>query len=422
VTARVWDVLGSWWLTAALLAAGAGLFAYASTGDDGFALWSRLLLDTPAGLAGLALLVANLVAASVRTIIERKVIAPASEGGIRAMDSWVALPASADADDPFAVVREWMRGLGFSPEAAPGGIVARRGKLSYIPGTVLRAGIVVMIVALVLSARLRQEGGVSLVAGESGAALGLSLRAVSIDPGLPAEFLQVGDSAIFRVPRASVTVEAGDRTMAIASGYPTRSNGLYLKLSHEGFRARMTLRAGGRTHTGAPLLDLLPPGRSDEFGLGGAAPYSVSLEPERTMSKGLLTGKLFDLARPRLKVVPKGGGEEAIVRAGEEAALGGGTLSLDAAEPYAHVLVVRDPALPALYCGVALTLLGLLLMATRLAWYERTMRACIEGGTVFVGYDEEFYRKWGVYKFRAWSEKLPKRGADGPQAGERMRP
>jgi hypothetical protein len=134
----------------------------------------------------------------------------------------------------------------------------------------------------------------------------------------------------------------------------------------------------------------------------------LTLEPEKTISKGLLTGRLYNLGAPSYRLALKKDGErrEIVVGSSESADIGGASLSLGSESLYIRVNTVSDPALFWVYAGVVVALLGAFLMLTRFFWYERTMCAAFADGEVLLGYSEEFYKRWGVLKFQRWRDEL----------------
>jgi hypothetical protein len=165
-------------------------------------------------------------------------------------------------------------------------------------------------------------------------------------------------------------------------------------------------------------LDVLPPGRLHAVELpSGAGTLSFVLEPEKTIKKGLLTGKAYNLKTPLYRVSLKGEGGDGDVVLGPSgiAELVGRSLTLGDHSLYVKVRSVYDPALLWLYAGAVLGLFGLALMPLRFFWYEKRLCALVGDRRIFVGYSEEFYRMWGILKFRKWTEDLPTGSDETPE-------
>jgi hypothetical protein len=397
---RLW---GSWWATAALVAAIVGVYVALAFGGDPYDRWAALMLRTAPGLAlylGLAL---SMALASVRVVLERlsERGKPATPEAIRAMDEHAFLPGVS-----LDIAEAFMKEKGFAPVPVVGGLSARKGGLSFVPGTVMRAGTVIFMAALALSAHLRAATSYSTGEGGPVALPSEHARLERIEADMPGEFLQVGEASAFKLGGVRVVVSAaGGRTAEVTPGYPTRLGGDFLRVTHLGYRTDV----GVDGKITVLDLDVLPPGKGYKARLSGGREASFVLEPVRTVRKGLLVGKAYDLKAPQFRVSLGDGADrrEEVIEPEESASLGGPGLSLGNSSLYVTVEAVRDPALPFLYAGLALALFGSTLMLTRLFWYERRICAALTEGGVLLGYSSEFYRRWGVLRFRRWMDKLP---------------
>ena len=383
---RALYLIGSWWLTAALALAGMLAYFFMALMAEGPAFlhhaWHNAI-----GMALYAGLVINIIAISVIAIARRLTHPVASMEEVMSMDSFVRIPSGQV--DP----AEWIRQRGFREVEIEGGLIARKHAASIIPGSVLRLGVVLLLIALPLSSALREEDSTTLTQGEKATLLGTEVRLDKIETSLPPDFLQVGENTIFELELVSAALATPAGTVMAANGHPSSAGGTYYKVIHLGYA--LELEAPGIS--GMAELDLLPPGRTHEFMGKG---ISVRLEPERTIRKGLLTGRQYDLTAPSFRIIA-GDDEGVVLEAGETSPDG----STRMGEPglYVEILAVRDPALALLRAAIGLSLLGLVLMTARPLWYERRIMAVESGGEVYIGYSEEFFKKWGVYRFRDWT-------------------
>jgi hypothetical protein len=396
---------GSWRGTALFALSLAAIYVYFSSGQDSYAKFAHVVFHTIAGMAIYALLVLNLALAGLRVVIGRLGRAGGGPSAIREMDVYGEFPLSGE--NAKEKVASWLRQQGCSVYSSGEDIYGTKGRLSFIPGTLMRAGIVVFMASLVLSVHLRRSEEALLREGESAALLNTEVRLEKLEPGLPGEFLQVGDSDAFRLEKVSagIATSAGE-TITATGGFPTWAGGLYWRITHLGYH--QPVKTGGG-ETGF-YLDVLPPGKGHSVRLSESGPSIVfKLEPEKTIKKGLLTGKLYRLDAPFYRIGLKG--EDTVMRLGpgESGGAGGLELSLGESSLYIRVLAVYDPALRWIWVGIVLALVGLALMPARFFWYEKRFHAHVSGGSVLVGYSQEFYRNWSVHKFQRRVE-----GPDSP--------
>jgi hypothetical protein len=45
-------------------------------------------------------------------------------------------------------------------------------------------------------------------------------------------------------------------------------------------------------------------------------------------------------------------------------------------------------------------------MLTRFFWYRKQLAAARSGDTLVIGWQEEFFKKWGIQRFYIWKEEL----------------
>lgn len=443
-TIKTIAVLSSWWTVAALSAAIAAPYVIFSFTGEPYDRWAAFLTETLPGLLLYILLAVSLSTASLRAIKKRLPGPGATPEDIALMDTYIVLDAGTGAQGkgvtPTAV-REWMKKRGFVLNNQDKRLAARKGRLSFIPGSVLRVGLVVLMASLLASSLMRREEEAIARNGEMGVLLGTEFTVEQIYPGLPGEFLQVGDKSEFKTEGTSAKLYASDRSRRVTAGFPTYIDGIYWRIRQMGFHQPLVIMnrkpapqsvpdnaspasgAGGTRNAGAqyPLdLDLLPPGKACKADLVSGISASLVLEPEETITKGLLTGKLYRLDNPLYRIGLKAGDEttELLLHSTEAAEVGNMDISLEGHSVYLKIKAVSDPALLWVYAGVLITLIGAALMLTRFFWYEKHLCAAFKNGQVLIGYSEEFYKKWGILKFQRWADELKERqGPEGSESG-----
>jgi hypothetical protein len=396
------------WATAALCLALSAVYIAMSFGEAPYEPFVEFIFSSAPGLILHIGLIISLTAWSVLATIKRirkEVVSPDS---INSMDECVHLP-SGSGIGTMDEASEWMRRMGFSPRASGEGIEAGGGRLGIIPGIVLRAGLALLMLSALMSHHMREtdhallaQGGRMSVAMPA-TLLGREVYPVRIDAGLSDEFLNLG-SAGFELEEVSAIFRTGQDEFRVTGGYPTRAAGLYWRVRHLGYA--QTVQHEGVLET--LMLDVLPPGTASAHSLApGGQVHEFRLAPEKAVKKGLITGDVFDLKAPRYELSPRGKkGAKVKVRAGESALMDGREAAFGLPGHYVRLQAVRDPALPLLRLGFYITSLGVLMMLLRLFWYERRIAAVMHEGRVLIGYSEEFYKKWGIYKFRKWTGPL----------------
>jgi hypothetical protein len=178
---------------------------------------------------------------------------------------------------------------------------------------------------------------------------------------------------------------------------PAKAGGAYYRLTHLGYALPIT----GQGLDGVHHLDVLPPGKTHKPGKGD---IRIRLEPVKTMKKGLLTGRVYDLASPSFGILKGKGGSESIFTLKPGRSSENGEFEIGEPGLYLRIKAVRDPAIPLMKLAIAVLLAGSALMLLRPLWYERRFMAVEKNGRLLIGYSEEFLKKWGVYKFRNWTE------------------
>lgn len=404
---RIIKTAGSWWTTAVLLLSLCALYIYFTFTDNPYSGWLNFLFHTPAGLFICIAFIANMGFANLRIIFDRLKHVPPSPEAIRFMDVSIVIPVSGAAD--LEKMAEWMKEHGFTGEIRDNSIKARKGKFSFLPGTLVRTGLIMLSTALLFSVHLRKTEETKLHEKEMHSFSGSKITLNSIKANLPGDFLQVGEGT-FKLDKVSAALIASGDTYTITSGFPVKIKGRYYRISDVGFSQELSLESSGQKTEKLLDLNILPPGKTDIIAFPSNNLFlTFTLHPEKTIKKGLLTGKQYFLLTPRYRIViqkEKEKPETVIVQQGEGIAAGGSAVSLGKNSLFVKITSVYDPALFWIYSGFLLTLTGLLLMLTRFFWYEKELSAIMDGDMLHIGYREEFFKKWGIQKFSLWLEAL----------------
>lgn len=373
----------------------AGLYAYFSLEGPAYGRWEGFVLHSPAGSALYLLFVINIASRVLRHAVGRL----RRSADMAVVDAAFMIPASGEGG--VDVVTRTIRDKGFVVARVPGGVCGIKGRYSFIPGLLLRLGIALFMTALLVSANIRKTQEVVLRSGSQGEALGKSVRLASLDAGLPDEFLDMGRQSTFALSNLTARLSVGEKEINISGGFPSEAGGIYFRVMHAGLHHEFSINNGASDFFGVGLnLDVLPPGKTASVEIGPGRTTAVRLEPERVITKGLLTGKAYSLRMPlyRLSFNDK---TETVVRSGETSTITGGTVSIGEPSVFVRIQAVRDPSLIWIYSGLVMAILGLSLMPLRFFWYEKKMTAMFKDGTLSIGYREEFFKKWGVQRFLA---------------------
>ena len=405
----LYRIVSSWWLTAFIGTVLSAVYAFFSLGEDAFEQWRSFIFHSIPGISLYLLLTANLLVISIRIIHSALSYPVPDPAAVKRMDAHVSVDAGAGTLDR---ISRWMVSKKFKPLSVKDGLYAVRGRLSFIPGLILRSGIVMIMVSAVFSIHLRKTGEARLREGGHADVLGMEISVEHIRSGLPDEFLQVGERNMFRINSLSAQILVSGSRKSVSNGFPVRVNGRYLRLIHTGFFQPFTFGAQGRRLQEDAYLDILPPGRTHIVSLpDGEFLLTFRLKPAKTIKKGLLSGKLYNLRKPVYTIVVQKGKSKNVseiisASPGETVEGKGYTLSLGKQGTFVTLEAVEDPALFWLYAGTIVTIVGILLMPLRFFWYRREMVATREDDAIHIGYREEFYRKWGIQKFYRWSEDI----------------
>ena len=404
---RVIGLLGSWWLTAFLLLSLAAVYLVFSFGRNPYPAWVAFIFHTPFGIAIYLGMIINLAAASIRIVLARLrpqlLLTPDS---IRAMDIYGAFPLN-DAGTLRAAAD-----LLKMPVSVDGlqetGMRQATGTWSFLPGTVFRAGLVLALIGLLVSVHTRKTDDTVLREGENREVQGSSVALTAVRADLPADHLQVGDDGTFLLEGVSAQLAVNGAAAVITPGFPTRINGRWYRIRHLGYAQALTVTVRGQRSSLVADLDLLPPGRSSIVPLpSGRVFLAFSLDPDRTITKGLLKGRQYNLSQPSYRVVaqegkPREGVTGLRMKPGEQAVVGPAAVALGEQSLSLRIQIVSDPGLLSLYTGLIILLAGITAMASRFFWYEREIAAVAAEGMLLIGSRDEFFKKWGVQRFERW--------------------
>ena len=401
--------ISSWWLTSALALCFVAAYLAFSFGRNPYPAWTAYVLHAPAGIVLVLVLIVNLIAASVRIIARRLRPGPVSIDDIRSMDIHEVIPLPDEASRAKAAA--WLREKVSPRDIGDGGIRRVTGRFSFLPGTLFRLGFIITLGAVMISVQARTTSDAVLHEGDRRDLAGETLTVSAIRANLPRDFLQVGEESLFLLGGVNAALEVSGKASVITPGFPSRVRGRYYRIVHLGYAQPLTVTGTGTRWEGTADLDVLPPGKTAMVPLpAGGTSLTFVLEPERTITKGLVKGREYDLVTPQYRLVARNGvTRDAVIRPGSRAALGPLEVALGTPSPFVRVQVVVDPALPWIYAGAVLTLAGMLFMISRFFWYERELSAVMQGRTLYIGYRAEFYKRWGMETFLRWRDEL-----DGP--------
>ena len=405
---RILFLLGSWWLTAALLLALWAAYLALSFSGNPYPAWVAFLFRSPGGITIYLVLIVNLITASFRIALARFRRTPLSPAYLRAMDSHVELPLP----DAGALARaaELFRSQIGPAELTAGGMRHLTGTWSFLPGTIFRAGLVLVMLGLMVTAHARRTADTAMREGERTDLLGLPVTVAGIIADLPEDHLQVGEDGTFLLKGVSARIDVGGTIAKVTPGLPARLKGRWYRIRHLGYSQALSVTQHGSRSVLTADLDLLPPGRSTAVPLpSGTAMLTFSLDPDRTITKGLLTGRQYNLASPAYRVQTQAGAPREDRRGkrmqpGDRVVLGPVQVSLGEQGLSIRLQVVADPGLPLLYAGSMILLAGLCTMLSRFFWYEREFALMVHEGALLVGARDEFYSKWGVERLQRWSD------------------
>lgn len=406
---RILRPAASWWLTTVLSLSLCCSYLFFSFREGAYDKWTAFLFHSLPGVALYTCLMLNIAAASIRITCKRLGRPHISEASIKKMDICLEVPVTGPGN--FVPLVEFAKDTGFRTEIKSGTMNAVKGRFSFLPGTFVRLGLIILMVSVMISVYARKTDELILHSGETAASASRNISLISVNSNMPEEFLQIGEDVVFRLSNVSAIVESEGKKYRVTSSLPSRISRHYYRITHIGFSQELAVKTNDIDFMRNQDLDILPPGKNDTVTLpSGNMALIFSLQPGKTVKKGVMTGRFFNLANPGYNVVLKKGTEkitEFTLKPGESVNSGEAAVSLGKNSIFVKMISVYDPAVLWMYAGVLITITGLILMPGRFFWYEKKMRAVISKNTLMIGYSEEFYKKWGIQKFLIWKEKIP---------------
>lgn len=386
-------------------------YIYFTFGKEPFEKWMNFVFHTPAGIIIYWAIIINLLLADIRVVYKRLQAGWITPENIQEMDAHVEIPAH---DNSLEHITGWIKEKGFRVNIHGDCIYSIKGRFSFLPGAVLRAGFIILMVSIFFSVHIRKTEDMVLHEGEEGIFLGNRVHLSLIKSNFPEEFFYLGEDSAFKVDGVSAILSSSGKNYDITPRFPVRIGGLYYRITHLGFSHSLLVTASSGDFEKRIDLDMLPPGKTDLVALPQNDVFlTFTLYPEKMIKKGILTGKLYNLKKPLYSIVVQKGKEKEksdgiTIDPGGNIILGGITVSLGSNSLYSRIGSVRDPALPWIYIGILFTLTGVMLMLSRFFWYKEEFSAVLKDEVVFIGYIKEFYKSWGIRKFQRWKDELEK--------------
>ena len=364
-------------------------------GDNAYGSWVSFLTENPAGIlifSGLALSIAWGGVRAARSALK----APeCSAEYIGSLDISAAFPVSeGDWSGPLSA---WLKEKGFDLKEHSASGYALKGRWSFLPGAVLRVGLLLFLAGFWLSHHERQVFEVLLRPGSPAVLGDLVLTLGRIDAGLPEGHLQVGREKGFRIKDAKVQLEGPEGPLTVPQGWPVKFGGRYFSLAGLGYTQSFNrFVRDGAYETDTLDLDILPPGKEDTAILFGEE-VRISLAPEKTVKKGRLSGELYNLKAPsyRLKhpgkdiLVVSPGSHGGVLTTGPDIAAGLGDF-------WVRIRVVQDPGISLITWSLPVMGAGLILLFSDFFWYRREVVCLHQNQELILGYGEQYLKKWGI--------------------------
>jgi cytochrome c biogenesis protein ResB len=261
------------------------------------------------------------------------------------------------------------------------------------------AGLLLALVGVVLSARLRFEGELVLTEGfRLPLTPGAFVRASSpqalrdlAGAGLTVSDVSASYARGTQLTDLSAVITPDDRGVREARRFvsvnvPMEVRGFQLTVESYGYAPalRVVDAAGTVRAEGNVVLRLLPPGTEDAVLLGNGDVLRVRFFPDHVMKGGEDATRSLLPTNPVLRFQWYEGATrvaEGRVSQGEEARVGPYVVAFPDFVYWLHLVVARDPGVPWFGAGALLAAAGL---AIRMLFYERSWRARLEprdGGT-----------------------------------------
>ncbi len=299
------------------------------------------------------------------------------------------------------------------PESISGPLYIKKGSWSFIPSVVLKIGIVVFLLSLLISENYRIDSTIKVHTGDTLKAERLGLEVQDIRAELKREFLKIGQKGDFRVDNVMVRLKGGaGEVYEISSRGPERIKDKFFRVIHLGVKQEITINDPEGQIKGFFDLDILPPGRTALVKIPKRDYFiTLSLYPERTIKKGILTGEVYNLERFLYRVVIQRGktkNEKAtvLIKEGQSERLKDISIKLGDRGYFAVIKMVSDPGIWGLKAGFIIILAGLILLPFRLIWYTKELYLLPEGEGIRIGYKEEFFKKWAINRFHENIQKV----------------
>lgn len=409
---KITRYISSCWFSAVFILAACGSYIYFSSSERPYEEWVNFLFYRPAGLIIYIGLIVNLISVSIRIVHTRLWRKGINTEYIKNMDTFITIPVSGD--DTSEKVSEWIKKKGFFLSSGGDILIGNKGRLSFLPGLFMRFGLTILMTALIFSVHIRRAENTIFHKGDELPIFDKKVRISGIKSDLPEEFLQVGEENAFRLENISAVLSSSGNTFTVTNGFPINKGGKYYRIAGFGFSQALHFKGHGNEFSGNVDLDILPPGKTDSVSVEPDYSISFALQPEKTIKKGLLTGKQFDLRNLLYSVTIKNSKlnkvtEGITLKPAVSKTIEGYEILLGDNSHFVKIQSVYDPALFWVYNGMLLLLAAILLMSSRFFWYEKQICAFIKDGEMLVGYSEEYYKKWGIQRFQRWIEEIKNR-------------
>jgi hypothetical protein len=400
---RLLNIICSYWFTTVLAIIHLISYLYFTPEEEPYSRWLRFLYFNPLGTTVHILLILNLLALSMRSLINHISTPSPVPNSIKKMDihTWTEISH----ENSLSLIEERLKKKGFSVKRRDNGITATKGRYSFLPVTLTGISLALLLTALLLSAHLRSVEEGLFYEGISRTIYNKKLTLKSVDVQLPERFIQIGEKSLFHLKNVRAEILSSQQLYTVTTGFPEFLSGVYAKISHLGFYQPIEVSINGVFSDIEAYLDILPPGKTDILSIPSKdIIFTFTLKPEKTMKKGLITGKIYNLQKPYYHIVlqhTSNTGETTSVdlRPPGQATLNGITLTLAKTRPFVKLQLIKDPAIPILYISIPLLLIGGLLLFTRIFWYKKAITVFIERDRVLIGYEQEYYKRWIAGRF-----------------------
>lgn len=396
---RLFHIASSWWLHVLILIILIGCYIHKTGSEGEFLVFIDFLFNTPTGILLYIILLLNLLFITIRIIFNHLSTRPPA---ISSMDTFVEIKHS---QEVWQQIRKSFKTFNLPSEITEKMIYIKKGRWSLIPGTILRTGIIIFLFSLLLSYHVRSEKERIIHEGALLKLQSRELKVKKIIPHMDKEFLQVGDSSVFEVKKVAVLLEDKERTYHIDSSYPVKIGKYYLKVTHLGLSHKLDIEKNNSKVQLIADLDIFPPGKTALLSVNNEDTFfTFTLIPDKTIKKGILTGRLYNLSKVKYKLVMQKGKKNIIstmepISPGQTVTFDNYKISLGRTSYYIIMKYVYDPGLKFLKAGLFLLTAGLVLMFSRFFWYKKDFMVIKGAGTITIGYREEFFKKWGINRF-----------------------